>query len=407
MHRRLEPRGAAGEKAVLLAEEHARELAAHVGERDRAGLLDRACFQKMADSGLLGACVPEELGGLGVTYLQDVAAVVNRIGYADAGMALAVHMHLGRQWYVARRWTWGTGAERAEFGAVLTAMGSGAMVAPGAASEAGTDWDHVLTEATEVDGGYLLNGRKTFVTLSAIATHFHIRARVPAGDGWEMASVRVDGSSPGVTVVPDWDAMGMRTSGSNDVVLTDVFVPTEAVSRRGTWGEPQPGTDEQRTVSAIGLQGAFLGGAEAARDFAVAKAAKGDRHPHSRRPSGLVHVLGEMDVRLMAARATLERALAVVDDGVAGRASGTVPAEVATDMMVAFQCAKDVVTHTAIDMVNRAMTVVGGGGFMSAHPLSRIYRDMRAGPLMQPYAPLEAMDFIGTVAIDRITRKTP
>jgi alkylation response protein AidB-like acyl-CoA dehydrogenase len=401
MSRRLDPGSSAGEKAVLLAEEHARAFAQRASDNDRAALLDGEHFRQMAGSGLLGACLPSELGGLGVSHLRDVTAIVNRLGYADAGVALAVHMHLARQWYFARRWTWGTGTERDEYANMLAAMADGSMIAPGAASEAGTDHDHVLTEATEVDGGYLVTGRKTFVTLAAIATHFYIRARVRDGDDWAVASVRVDRSAPGVTVMSDWDALGMRTSGSNDVVLTNVFVPRDAVSVRGRWGVADPSSLEVRTVSNVGLQGVFLACAEAARDMAVAKAAKGDRHAFSRRPAGMIHALGEMEVRLMAARATLDRALAVIDGGLAGRASGTVPIDIATEMMVAFQCAKDVVTTASHDVVNRAMTIVGGGAYMSAHPLSRIYRDVRAGPFMQPYAPLEAMDFVGTVVLDQ------
>jgi len=64
-----------------------------------------------------------------------------------------------------------------------------------------------------------------------------------------------------------------------------------------------------------------------------------------------------------------------------------------------YQCAKWVVNRGAIDIVSKAMDLVGGSAFMSAHPLSRLYRDVRAGPFMQPYSPSEARAYVGKVAL--------
>jgi len=64
-----------------------------------------------------------------------------------------------------------------------------------------------------------------------------------------------------------------------------------------------------------------------------------------------------------------------------------------------YQAAKWVVNRGAIDIVSRAMDLLGGAGYTNAHPLARMYRDVRAGPFMQPFAPTEAREYIGKVAL--------
>ena len=71
------------------------------------------------------------------------------------------------------------------------------------------------------------------------------------------------------------------------------------------------------------------------------------------------------------------------------------------ELMKDYQSAKWVVNRHAIEIVGQAMDLCGGGGYLARNPLSRLYRDVRAGPFMQPFSPTEARDYVGQVALGR------
>jgi alkylation response protein AidB-like acyl-CoA dehydrogenase len=199
---------------VSRAAEVGPDLERHAERHDRDGTFVTESFERLRDAGLLAIAVPTELGGSGAT-IRQVAAVQHELARHCAATALASAMHQHVVSFTAWRHRRGLpGAEAtlrrvAEEGIVLLSTGGGDFTRP-----KGT--------ATRVDGGYLLSGRKTFVSQApvgaALSTMF---VHEDPEQGRRVLNVAVPVSSPGVVVTDSWDALGMRGTGSNEVVFDE------------------------------------------------------------------------------------------------------------------------------------------------------------------------------------------
>jgi alkylation response protein AidB-like acyl-CoA dehydrogenase len=390
---------------VELAEEHAADFASRAEQHDTENTFVRENFEAMRKSGLLAATAPREYGGLGVDSLHDMTVAVSRLARGCGATAVAVNMHLGFVFDVAR--TLRQAGADAPFAAQLTLLvkllGRGRLVVSHAGTEpGGSALSFPSTEARPTDGGYVVNGHKIFATNSAIADAFTVFVRVPDGAGWyRMGSAVISRGTPGVKVMDNWDAVGMRGSGSHDVVFSDCHVPADMVQLGSPIGEPTPEMWPGLLAVNFPLVGAYLGIAEAAHALTVAAARSRRRKPFDQllaeRPATQFQ-LAEMEVCLAAARAALGRTCQAIDEFLA-KPDDELTMDGVNAVVMDFQCTKLIVNRAAADVVDRAMTVVGGSAYLTGHPLGRLYRDVRAGPFMQPYAPTEAMEFIGRVAL--------
>jgi len=152
----------------------------------------------------------------------------------------------------------------------------------------------------------------------------------------------------------------------------------------------------------LALVAAFLGIAECARDIAVETAKTIRNGPdevlladnHSIR-----RAIAEIEIELAASRAVLGRSANFAEELLGGHADGNMPFEELKDLAKDIQCSKWFITRKAIDIVDMAMTVCGGSAYLASNVLSRLYRDVRAGPFMQPFSPNEAFDFVGRVTL--------
>jgi alkylation response protein AidB-like acyl-CoA dehydrogenase len=399
----LKPQTPAGERFVKLAEEHAPFVAERADEHDRKASFPFEAFEAFHESGVLRATVPEELGGLGVNSMRDLAIGLGRLARGDGSVAFALNNHLATTWTIARVWREGevAGIPAPAPRHLLERISRGAMVMA-CVNEPGTDPRHPMTEVARVPGGWELNGRKTFNPLTPAASLVFVLCR-SVDDGGVPHShwVLVPKHARGVQVLDGWDGLGLRAAGSHDLVFEGVSVADEQVLPPQPWGDDHELGLIGAVTGLIGLVASLLGIAERAHDLARHTAwtrttPPGDE-PLARRP-GVQRIIAESEVDLVASRAVIDYAGRLVDRYVAEPLESPGLDELRS-LNAQFQSAKLEVSRRAIAIVDRALDLCGGSGYLDGHPLARLYRDVRIGPLLQPYAANEVHEYIGKVAL--------
>ena len=400
----IRPATEAGWAYVELCEKHAADFATRAEQHDREGSFPFENLAALRESGVMNAGLPTELGGFGLESTQDLVAGLNRLARGDGSTAIAANMHIGTIAFMHRLWKGAVAHDDTEFaervhGLLQVLAGITICIA---GTEAGTSIRFPLTEATRADGGWLLNGRKIFGTLSPVADIFIVICRFAKDDGaygWSYAFVPRDAG--GLTINDDWDALGMRASGSNSLEFKDCFVPEDFFNvQPSPWGAFDSGLLTVQVTSNLALSAAMVGIAEQARELVIQAVTTRRKAPSNRllsERSGIQHQVAEMEIDLATARAMIERSASLVDEELLPEPNPEL--ETLQELMADFQCTKWVANRKAIDVVDRAMTLSGGAGYFSSNPLSRLYRDVRAGPFMQAFSPNEAREVIGRTCL--------
>jgi alkylation response protein AidB-like acyl-CoA dehydrogenase len=258
-----------------------------------------------------------------------------------------------------------------------------------AISEPGQDLTRPATTATRTDDGWRIDGRKVFCTGAPGATTLYASVTYADDAGAErygFAPVPID--APGVVIHDDWDAMGMRASGSHSVSFDGVELATEAV-RGGFPAGDARGYMERNLASGLFHASASLGIAEAASRTATAAAARrGEPDARARM------LLGENAIELSACRASLSRAAALLDE------HDDRDADVEA-LFAEAQAAKAFVNEAAARVVDRALALSGGAGYLNGSPLARAYRDVKAGAFMHPLGANRAYEFLADISLGR------
>lgn len=376
-------------------------------EYDRSGQVARKSFDLLRDAGILGAAVPAELGGLDVRSPHDLAAGAFELAQGCSSTAIASWMHIGASFGFAGVWralaARGRRDSIARIESMLKGVAEGTEVLCVAGTEPGVYPRTTLRSVATLDGdAWVVNGMKTFATLSPLATTLNTFVKIVAdGEPDRFASALIPRNTPGVEIPDDWDGMGMRGSGSGIVRLNNVRLPKESVTGGRPFGGEDPDNYFNGLVANAGLVNAALGIAQAARDRAVAdlktRVKLPTAHPAAERVAIQIAV-AEMDTELMAAKAMQQAHLLEVDHVFATLTPRTAALEDLRKFTAASRASKTFAEKAAISVVNQAMSLAGGGSYVAGSDFSRWYRDVRALPFMAPAA-TENMQFIGKVAL--------
>jgi alkylation response protein AidB-like acyl-CoA dehydrogenase len=382
-----------GRHLAVLAGRLAEQLAATAAQHDRDASYPHESVEALKACGYYAAPVPNELGGMGVGSMHDLIVASSRLAEGDVSVAIGVNMHMAVLVNVARLWRRAEAAGDARRAAALAAplqavVCDGAVIAT-AVSEPGQDLTRPATTATRTERGWRVDGRKIFCTGSPAATVLYASVSYADADGTErygFAPVPVD--APGVVLHDDWDALGMRASGSQSVSFEGVQLPPEAV-RGGFPAGDVHGYIERNLPAGLFHASASLGIAEAANRRANAAAARrGELDARART------LVGENAIELSACRASLSHAAALLDT-YAGPDADVVA------LFAEAQAAKVFVDAAAVRVVDRALSLSGGAGYLNGHPLARAYRDVKAGGFMHPLGANRAYGFLADVSLGR------
>jgi alkylation response protein AidB-like acyl-CoA dehydrogenase len=396
----LHARTDSGRRLIALAEELAADFAARAAEHDRDGSYPHQDLAALRDAGYLAAPIPQELGGLGVESVHDLLVASSRLSRGQPSVAIGANMHWIPLVNMAQLWRAASvaGDERraTAYARSLERVARDGVVIATAISEPGQDLTRPATRALREGDGWTVSGRKIFCTMSPAASLLFTAVTFDDGEGERYGYAQIPAATPGVTIHDDWDALGMRASGSGSVTFDDVRLPAGAVGG----GFPVGGADDYmvRNLAAGAFHAAAsLGIAESAHALATAGAAR--RAAADGAPPRIQILAAEGAIELSAIRAILQRAGTLIDEHhLSGAAAGD-ERDGPAALFAEIQAAKTFVNEAAVRVVDRALALSGGAGYMAAHPLARAYRDVRAGAFMHPLGANRAYELIGEVAL--------
>jgi alkylation response protein AidB-like acyl-CoA dehydrogenase len=360
--------------AVEIAREIGPVFARRAGEATDEDRFVADNFATLKASGLVEAGVPAELGGGGAD-VDELAAVLRTLAHHCGSTALAFAMHTHQVAIPAWRWTH---QKATPVEPLLKRIASERIFL---LTSGGSDWIAGSGKAEKVEGGYRIDARKVFTSGAPTGDLFMTGAVLETPEGPMVLHFGVPMSSPHVKVLDTWRTLGMRATGSHDVLIEGHVVPEAAVAVRRKAGEWHPLFHIIATIAFPLIYAVYVGVAESARDLAVELAKRKQPTRHT------IDLAGRMDTELAGARLALEHMLAAVR--LNAPSAGTVN-QVMTGKALA--------TRHAIAAVEHAMEVAGGAGFYRSAGLERKFRDIQAAR----YHPLQSgpqAEYAGAMAL--------
>jgi alkylation response protein AidB-like acyl-CoA dehydrogenase len=374
------------EKLVALAAELASDFATRAGEHDRNNSFPFENIARLKETSYTALVIPEANGGLGAD-LEDYVLCQEQLAQGCSATAIAINMHLFGLGSMVDRST----GERPEEKLFWDAIGHGKQIIGGGISEpeTGGDWGYFATKARKDGDSYIVNGRKTFTSLSPVIDLFMVMATIEDTNPPRSSTFLIPKGTPGLELIETWDAMGMRATASHDLVIKDVVVPAIAMTESRPIGPIDASAVSLFAWFCLSVAAVYTGVAIAA--FKFVKEFSGRFKPMALpRPikylPGIQFAAADAEALLAQARAMY---IGTARDYVSNPKSFAGEAGLARVVL-----AKYVATNNAIRAVDQMMEIVGAHGYLKKFPMERYFRDVRAG-VNHPLSNARARELIG------------
>ena len=377
------------------------KFAPRAAQHDREASFPFANYADLRAAGLLGICVPEANGGLGADF-HTYVMVAAEIGRHCGATALSYNMHVcSTLWAGAIADTLDMTAEQRAEHEAFRALHFKRIVSEGkvysqpfseggAAAAGKAPWGTLALPVVQNAGngeerGYRITGKKIFASLAGAADYYGVLCTVdkPGATQRDSLYLAVPADAPGVSVVGDWDPLGMRGTVSRTLLLHDVWVPASArLMPEGLYWQAAARFPHMFAT----LSPTYMGIAQAAYDFTVAylRAEVPGMPPVKRR----MYPTKQIAVANM--RVSLEQTRAIFLQN--ARDAAVDPDK---DTRMRLLAAHYTIMENANDIARLAIRTCGGQAMLKSLPLERLYRDSRCGSLMLPWTAELCIDRLG------------
>ena len=347
-----------------LMEETAKQFKETAQKHDENVTFPFENFEKLKAIGYPALSIPREYGGAGIS-LSELMKHQETIAKYDGATALSIGWHMGIIMDLGEKKTWDeekykkVAADVIENGSLINNLAT--EPATGSPTRGGKP------ETTAVKDGdsWILNGRKTFATLSPILKYASVSATIE--ETGEVGDFIVDTALDGVSVDETWNSVAMRASGSHDFIMEEVRVKEEDLVSFRTPGKKDP------SGWLLHIPACYLGIAKAAQSAAVEFASTYSPNSIKGTISELPNVqekLGRIEMAVMEADAFLYTVAKEWDDSTS---------EERNEMGAKLGAVKTSIVNKAVEIVDLSMRVVGAKSLNADNELQRHYRNVRAG----------------------------
>jgi alkylation response protein AidB-like acyl-CoA dehydrogenase len=358
--------------AARLAPDFAARAAAH----DAEDAFVTQNFTRLTQERIFSAGVPTELGGGGASH-GELCQLLRTLGRACGSTALALSMHT--HLVAAMVWRWRHGDKAAE--PLLRRVAAEEL---GLVSSGASDWLEGSGRAEKVDGGFRVTARKIFGSGSPFGKLLLTTAIYDdPSAGPTVLHIPVPLGAPEVKVQDNWRTLGMRGTGSHDIVIEGLFVPDAAVGLRRTPGKWHRFFDIICPLAVPLIMSVYAGIAESARALALEQARRRKDDP------GLAALAGEVDTQLAAGQLAVDALVAL------GANYDFEPALERSNRALIY---KTLAARALLTTVEKSMELAGGASFFRSFGLERLFRDIQ-GARFHPLPERRQMAFTGRLAL--------